>query len=396
MTLAVLLTVARATSAQPAPWQPERLTEGWTFTPSIVVGGLWDSNVTVRNQGDPFIQEYVGLISPRGEMNFNGRHTRFNVGYSGALEAYRRFQELNNYEQRGRLSLRQTLSPRLTFETRGSYAVTPTTDRLEIGTLPFLDIGSTVAEIGGTLQYRPARHTHLTGDYRVTRVMFDRQQQPLQAFLNGGHAQTPSVDLTQELSARVSVGGEWSYTHAILEANDLTTDNTFNVQNVLGHVSYRLSKTTIVSGAAGGSNLNVATTGLSLWGPAFKAGIEHTRERLRVSARYSRAFVPSFSFGGLTGNQDVAVSATAPLTRGGRLTLSGSTSFTRTEPVKELGLGFQLDSVWYSGAIGYQIAPWLRTEGFVSSMHQTSTARGDIDRTRVGIQFVSSKPLRIE
>jgi len=393
--LAATLFAGRA-SAQPAPWQPERLTEGWTFTPSGVFGVLWDSNVTVRNQGDPFIKEWVGLVAPRGEMDFNGRHTRFNAGYAGAFEAYRRFNELNRYEQRGRVSLHQTLSERLTLDARGSYAVTPTTDRLEIGTLPFLDIGSTVAEVGGTLQYRLARHTRMSGDYRVTRIAFDREQQPLLSFLNGGVSQTPSLTVTQDLSRRVSVGGDWQYTHAVLDDDVTLGPNTFNVQNLLGQVSYRLSQTTSISGAAGGSNLSVSNTGLRMWGPAFRAGLEHQRERLKVTARYNRAFVPSFSFGGLTGNQDFSAGAVLPLTRGGRWTISGSTTYSRTEPVKELGLGFRLDSTWYSGTVGYQVAPWLRTEGFVSSMHQTSTARGDIDRTRIGIQFITSKPLRIE
>ena len=39
--VAVML-LARAATAQPAPWEPERLTPGWVFTPSIVFGGLRD------------------------------------------------------------------------------------------------------------------------------------------------------------------------------------------------------------------------------------------------------------------------------------------------------------------------------------------------------------------
>ncbi len=26
---------------------------GWVFTPTMAVGAMWDSNVTVRNQGEP-------------------------------------------------------------------------------------------------------------------------------------------------------------------------------------------------------------------------------------------------------------------------------------------------------------------------------------------------------
>src|SRR5687767_5586934 len=115
--------------AQPAPWQPERLTPGRVFTPTAVLGGMWDSNVTVRNQGNPLVQEWVGIVSPRGEVDFNGRRTRFNAGYSGTLEAYRDVSELNRYEQKARIYGRHQATPRLSAEVRTTYTASPTTDR---------------------------------------------------------------------------------------------------------------------------------------------------------------------------------------------------------------------------------------------------------------------------
>jgi hypothetical protein len=397
--IAAALFSAAPAAAQPAPWQPERLSEGWVFTPSMVVGALWDSNVTIRNQGDPFLQEWVGLVNPRAEMNFNGRHTRFNIGYSGALEAYREFSELNRYEQRGRLSWRRQLSSRINADTHASYTRTPTTDRLELGPLPFLDIGSTIADAGGGLSADLTSRTKLSGEYRFSKVIFDQSAQgegPSPGdgaeFLNGGYSHTPTVRLTHDVSPRITLGGEWQYQHALLEG----LDNTFDIQNAVGEMSVRVTQWTTIRGGVGASNLSVAQTGVSVWGPAFRAAIEQRVERLKINARYNRAFVPSFSFGGVTGNQDFSLSVVAPITAGGRLTLSGSTTYSRTEPVEALGLGFQLDSMWLNGAIGYQVASWLRTEAFVASMHQTSTARGDIDRTRIGIQFITAKPVRIE
>ena len=133
MTLAMVavMLMARVVNAQPAPWEPERLTPGWVFTPSIVFGGLHDSNVTLRAVNEPIRSEWVGLLNPRGEIDFNGRRTHMNAGYSGSLEAYRQFSELNRYEQVGRFELRQTAAEHLQLFAHAGYSKVPTTDRLD-------------------------------------------------------------------------------------------------------------------------------------------------------------------------------------------------------------------------------------------------------------------------
>ena len=70
-------------------------------------------------------------------------------------------------------------------------------------------------------------------------------------------------------------------------------------------------------------------TGETQWGPSVRASIAHQVRRVTMSASYGRAFVPTFSFGGLSGNQQVSAAVRAPLTTGGRLSVSGSTSFSR-------------------------------------------------------------------
>ena len=106
--------------------------------------------------------------------------------------------------------------------------------------------------------------------------------------------------------------------------------------------------------------------------------------------------MPSFSFGGLSHNQQLTAGVRTPLSTGGRLSANGSLSFNRTSPVEELGVGYRSDSIAIHGSLEYQFAPWLRTEGFVTSTHHNSSARGNVDRLRIGIQFVTSKPVRIE
>jgi hypothetical protein len=243
----------------------------------------------------------------------------------------------------------------------------------------------------GALDLSP--RNKLSVGYQFQHVTFDRDGDPARAaFLEGGYSHSPNVRLAHTLSRRVSVGGAWQYRHAIINGGQ----NVFDVQDIVAEARMQTGPNTTVGGSAGAAYLSISGTGLTLWGPSFRGSLEHQLGRTSIFARYSRTFVPSFSIGGLTGNQDMAVGATTPLTASGRLVLSGSTTYMRTQPVQELGLGFQVDSVYIHGSIGYQVAPWLRSEGFVSSMHQTSTARGNIDRTRIGVQFVTSKPVRIE
>jgi hypothetical protein len=381
--------------AQPAPWQPERLTPGWVFTPTVGLGGMWDSNVTVRNEGNPLVQEWVGIVNPRGEIDFNGRRTRFNAGYSGTLEAYRDVSELNRYEQKARIYGRHQATPRLRVEVRTSYTASPTTDRLELGAVPFVDIGGRSLDAGGGIALDLSPRTQFVADYRFQHITFDREDSfsaSANAFLQGGYAHSPLARLTRSVSPRLSLGAEWEYRHATLDGGV----QHFNVQTMIGEATYELTEHTTVSGGAGAAYLSVSLTDVDTWGPSFRAGLEHQIDRTTVFVRYNRSFVPSFSFGGLTGNQDISAGVQVPITSGGRLQFNGNVAYSQSEPVAELGVGFGLDSLWTSASLGYQVAPWLRTEGFLSHMHQTSTARGNIDRTRVGIQFVTFKPVRIQ
>src|SRR5690348_3621168 len=209
--------IARTAMAQSAPWAPERLTAGWVFTPSMVLGVLHDSNVTLLAVNEPIRSEVVGLLNPRGELDFNGRRTHFNLGYSGALEAYRQFSELNRYEQRGRLDFRYQTGPRVQLYSRASYTRAPTTDRLEFGDggLPFIDIGSDHLEGNVGFRAQPSPRTHLDGSLNLQSVRFDRET-PTEPdefirFLQNGHSVTPSLGAMYSVTQHVSFGASWSY-----------------------------------------------------------------------------------------------------------------------------------------------------------------------------------------
>lgn len=391
-----LSTFASRAEAQPVPWAPERLSAGWTFMPAITFGALWDDNVTVQNAGgtgaNATIREWVGVVSPRGELVYNGRQTRFNAGYAGALEHYRRLDQLNRYEQRGRMSLRHRVNRRLELTSMGSVTRTPTSDRLELGAIPFVRVGSRLIEAAAAASVTLSQRTSLDAAYRFQDVHFERSEAEVPAFLSGGFAHMPSLSVMRTFTSRLGAGATYEFRRAETAGGT----SAFNSQSALADVRYRLSDSTSFSAAAGVAFLDIADQPVNEWGPAFRASLEHQQGLTRVSARYERAFLPSFSFGGLAGNQFASLSATTPLTRAGRLTLNGTGAFSRTEPVESLPFTFQLNTYWVSGGLGYQVSRWLRAETFVSTTLQKSSAQGDVDRTRIGIQFTTSKPMRIQ
>jgi hypothetical protein len=391
--MAALLLFGGRTDAQPAPWQPERTSAGWTFTPGAVFGAAWDSNVTVQGAGDPITKEWVGLLNPRGELDYNGRRTHFNLGYSGSLEKYRRFDELDRYDQRGRLELRHQASERVGLFGRGSLSVSPTTDRLDIGngSIPFIDIGSQLLAVTGGSRITPGPRANIELTYRFQDVRFDQEDPRAFALLQGGYSHTPGATFMYGASRRFAVGASWQYQHARI-ADGLQT---FDLQTAAAEAAYRVAEATTIRGGGGLSYVHATNGNLSSVGPAVHAGIEHNRGRTTLGMRFERAFTPTYTFGGITTNQTLSGNVRVSFARD-RGYVSGGLAHGRTDPVEQLDLDFRTDSVWVDGAIGYSVTRWLRAEAFYNGSHQTSTARGNIDRTRVGVQFVTFKPMRIE
>jgi hypothetical protein len=80
----------------------------------------------------------------------------------------------------------------------------------------------------------------------------------------------------------------------------------------------------------------------------------------------------------------------------GRMFASGGLTYRRNTPVLTITSPIELSSYWTTGTFGYAVARWLRMEAFLNVNHQTSSAQGNVDRTRAGVQFVTSKPMRIQ
>ena len=395
VTMLALLAIAGPVQAQSTEQPAERTTPGWVFTPAFILGGQWDSNVTVQSVGNPQFSEYAARVNPFADLYFTGRRTQMNVGYSGALEAYRRFSELQRFDQRTNFTVEHEISRRMKIGSSLSYADVPSTDRLEIlvGQLAFQDIGSRLLDTTSHFEIKTGARNRIQAEYKFRDVNFDAkpQRQVDSPILHGGYSHEPSVKFLQDLTRRFTVGAAWNYRRSYIEDGL----QIFDVHTASGGVLYRLAAGTTVSAGAGASHLRETHGTLAKWGPTLYGVVEQRAGRTDFSITYERSFLPTYMVGGLTADQTLHATMHAPLGRS-RSYVEGSVAYGRTRPVKELGLGFQLDSVTTHAAFGYRVARWLRTEAFYSGMHQTSSALLDLDRTRIGVQFITSKPMRIQ
>lgn len=389
----VLASAASPAAAQPEPWAPERITAGWVFTPSAVFGGMWDSNPTLRNEGVMTTPEVVGLVSPRGEIDFNGRRAKFNLGYAGTLETYNELDELTRYDQRGRFEARYRMTPRLGFRTLTTLNLSPTTDQLDLFGVPYARVGSRMLTSRGGFTFEVTPRTTLTATHEFQWIAFERGPRDAAefAFLRGGHAHSPSAELLYALSRRLKAGATYEYRRTVIDAAEQIIDT----HQALGTVQYEAMPGLVVRGNAGAGTLELSDRAGTEVGPSFGGSGSYRTRLITAEAGYERAFIPSFGFGSSVPIRMTFARASGPIARG-RLAWSAGYVLRRSEPVAAAGLNIALDSTRLNLSLGYHLARWLRMDAFYSGTHQVSTAQGNIDRARIGVQLVTFKPVRIQ
>ncbi|HEU4894051.1 MAG TPA: hypothetical protein VFT47_20990, partial [Vicinamibacterales bacterium] len=111
-----------------------------------------------------------------------------------------------------------------------------------------------------------------------------------------------------------------------------------------------------------------------------------------VGASFERQYVPSFGFGGTSDSQELRGWILMPLRRG--LYTQSSAAWRRMKPFETETL--QLDTIWIRSTIGYALARWAQVELLYAFTRQDSIVTGgEVDRHRIGVQFVVSQPMRI-
>ena len=387
--LAILLTVvpASARQSEPATEIQSYRWPGWSFTPSLAVGAIYDSNVALSNaradlgetQGDSFFN-----IVPGGQLEFIGKYTDFGLNYRGFVRRYLEVDGLNGFDQRASVNLRRVMSRRLTVGLRDSFSDTPTTDEVELNGVPFRRTGSRTNSIMATADYRFTKFTTLSTRYDQTWVSFDRPD----IFLTGGWIHGIRSELSQRVSERVAVGGEYGFRTASL--NEGAREFTF--QDAGGIIRLVLGPNTSASAAGGFATLHDRNQDVTRTGPFVRLGLTHHVEAATLGASFERQYVPSFGFGGASNSQEIRGYVLMPLRQG--LYTQGSAAWRRMMPFE--GESLQLDTVWIRSTVGYAAARWARIEVlYTYTLQDSIVTGGEVDRHRVGVQFVISQPMRI-
>jgi hypothetical protein len=393
--LGLLSLLCGRADAQSSPWQrEERTTPGWTFTPGAALGGSWDSGIQTGDVSvvDELFKSWVGIANPFAELDYNGRHSHVNIGYSGAFEKY--WSHELRWEQRGKAGVSRVLSPRVDVSATASFAAVPTTDRLQLvnGTVPFSEVDSRWFDAGGGFGWHVNSRINVFGNYRFERVLLDEAPNSSDFFnLRDGYSHAPSLGFTREFTPRLAIGATAEY-----RRDHVGEGEDFDVRTLTGEFTYRWSSAMSISGGGGASQLyTVALAEIESTSPTFHGGFERRLRTLSLGANYSYGFEQLYGFGTLAKTDTFSGSAFIPLAD--RLYyLNLVAAYTRNTPLRNLGIGLDLRTWWTDATVGRQLASRLRAEAYISMAYQDGTVSESSNRVRVGIQIVTSKPLRIQ
>ena len=389
---ALLLCAATAmpAAAQDQPSEfPSFQVPGWTFTPGVAFGTLYDSNVAIAGP-DEFgktASDSSFQMEPFGQLEFFSPRTSFSSGYRGSLRRYFDLTDLDSVDHRAYFTLRHHVSRRITVFGDESFSQLPTTDALQLNGLPFARVGARYNAAGAGVDARLTRSLDLSTRYDMAWVEF--LSQTVSTPLTGGVVHGIRTDLTHRFNARLSAGGEYGFRWADLN-NRLRQ---FNYQDVGGVLQYRGGENTHMEFGAGMSHLLDRVTNSTRTSPYARFSITHRTQRATYGADYRRSYAPSFYLGGSHQGQEVKGYVDMPFRRN-RLYVSEMASWRRSSPI--VVTNNPLDTVWVRSSLGYTVQRWIRVEGYHYYMNQdNSLAGGQITRQLLGVQLVISEPVRI-
>lgn len=385
--LALLLVPVTVSAQQADPsLSPEPQPTGWSLTPRFGTTLAWDDNVLVQGTGDASAGDVNTALDPGVSLGYIGKRGSLSAAYGGSFQMYRDFGTLNNYGQSLNVSGRRRLNARTLLFAQQSYSALPTTELPGLIGIRFLRLGAKLADFRGGIESTLTKRLSLAGSYNFQKIDFNPHPVLGDSFL-GGHANGASLAVRYQLTSRATLTGDYG-----LQRAAIVTGNRFVVQNTWGGLEYRLTESTRVYGALGIAKLGAADLGTGKTSPAWRGGLAHRVGAVSVDVSYAKSFVPSYGGGGTLANEELASSVRMPLGR--RFYSDASLSWRRNEP---LITGDQaLTSVWIGGTVGYALQPWVRLEGFYGGTHQRiNRPGGRMDRNRIGVQVVTTTPVRI-
>jgi hypothetical protein len=406
--ISLIVAVGLALLAQPMRAQermgsgaPDQLYRaGWTLTPTIGVAETYDTNVSLFSQGHAGNEDYIATVFPAADLHYTGKHSMLDMAYSGSFLDYRRFSELNRWDQRAKFEMRRQETARFAWFAHATGALLPTTDLIDLGGIPYRKTGATTADGRGGIEYALDARNSLTHSLNYQMVSFDRPADAAD-ILRGGRIFESANAWRRKMNARLAVGADYSYRRAVVTGDR----EAFNFHTTEAAMDYELSSLWSLRAGAGAVYLQQTSVTEARTGPAFRASLERHRAGTTFHVGYLRTFIPSFGFGGTVESQDVGVGFRTPLFHARHVYVDSSAVFRDNQPltgvisdpltgvVEQLPLrSFRMHTI-----LGWEPQPWMRLEGFYSLVQQTSLRVGGyLDRNRVGFQVVTSKPMRMQ
>jgi hypothetical protein len=191
----------------------------------------------------------------------------------------------------------------------------------------------------------------------------------------------------------MGLGGSYSLRRA--SAVDAPEHLTFHVSR--GAVDYQLSPFWTVNAGFGFDYIPATILTPAQKAPGWSAGADWSARSQRFHVGYQRMFVPSFGFGGALENRELNVSFYSPLFHSRRIYTEHDFSLRQNDPLIEAPGRLRLRTMRFNSRLGWAPQPWIRVEGFYSRAQQTTfLAGGDIGRNRIGVQIVTSRPVRVQ
>jgi hypothetical protein len=360
---------------------------GWSLTPAMGVSQTWDDNTTLKGPGDNPISDVVNVVSPRAELNFISPRGQVVARYDGAFLLYRSSTTLNSYEQHGSLAAKRRLSKRTALFMSGGAAVTPTTELLQLTAVPYVRTGSRTADAKVGIETVLSKRLTIAGDVRGQEVAFDKNA-PFANLLLGGTSVGGGLGLRGRLSERMTLTADYDGVRANIGENH----DIFVVQNAMVGLERQLNTTTRISGGVGVARLDAPVFGPPKTGPSYRFGLSRALGSSLVDVLLYRSYVPSWSFGGTTQNEEATVRLRVPLSR--RIYTQSLVSFRQDDPLVEVRP--PLRSIWIQATVGYTARPWIRIEGYYLGTRQTVIAPDELlAHNQIGFQIVATKPVRL-
>ncbi len=367
---------------------------GWMFTPEMGFGETYDDNISLfgesarASRSDDFVQSW----QPGADLHYGGRHTEFGLGYSGSFLNYQTFSALNRWSQHGQLLFKRQESARLKWSGHANVLAVPSTDFVDVGGVPFRRTGAVTSDGRGSVEFAFNARDSILAEAAFQTIHFE---EPLTVdnILHGGHMYEATGGWRHKMSSRLSLGADYSVRRALVVGGV----QPFDLHSLEGGGAYELSPSWTIDGSGGVVYLVSNTLADSRFGPAWRVAVERHRETRTLRAEYLRSYIPSFGLGGTLQSEEASISFRTPLFHSRRFYTEQRLLYRDDEPITPVFQQLPLRSVRTHSMIGWAPQRWVRIEAFYAHTQQTNRlVLGQLYRNRIGLQIVTSKPMRVQ